>query len=89
MRAMGKKEKGRQKELVTVPGLDRAEQYNGIYCVGAPILDRNAYPIAAIWITGPSENITAADIPKIGIDFKSAALRISSILGFDATVPRE
>ena len=69
--------------------VDRAEQYNGIYCVGAPILDRNAYPIAAIWITGPSENITAADIPKIGADFKSAALRTSSILGFDATMPRE
>ena len=51
-------------------------------------MDRNAYPIAAIWITGPSENITAADIPKIGADFKSAALRISAILGFDATMPR-
>ncbi len=68
--------------------VDRAEQYNGIYCVGAPILDRNAYPIAAIWITGPSENITAADIPKIGADFKSVSLRISSILGFAATTPR-
>ena len=80
------------KELESVRALgysvDRAEQYNGIYCVGAPILDRNAYPLAAIWITGPSENITAADIPKIGADFKSAALRISSILGFDATLPK-
>ena len=80
----------RELESVRATGysVDRAEQYNGIYCVGAPILDRNAYPIAAIWITGPSENITAADIPKIGADFKSAALRISSILGFGATLPK-
>lgn len=75
-----------RKELESVRtmgySVDRAEQYNGIYCVGAPILDRNAYPIAAIWITGPSENISKSDIPKIGSDFKSTALRISSILGF-------
>ena len=74
------------KELESVRAIgysvDRAEQYNGIYCVGAPILDRNSYPIAAIWITGPSENISKSDIPKIGADFKSASLRISSILGF-------
>ena len=68
---------------------DDGEQYNGIYCVGAPILDRNAYPVATIWITGPVENISTDDIPKIGADFRDAASRISSLLGHNADKPNK
>lgn len=63
---------------------DIGEQYNGIYCVGSALLNRNGYPVASIWITGPAENISRKDIPKIGADFRAAAARISSVLGYNA-----
>ncbi len=60
---------------------DNGEQYNGIYCVGSTLINRNSYPVASIWITGPVENISISDIPRIGKDFRDAAARISAILG--------
>ena len=34
--------------------VDREEQEIGLYCIGAPILDRNGKAIAAISISGPT-----------------------------------
>ena len=65
---------------------DAGEQYNGIYCVDSALRDRNGYPVASIWITGPVENISAKDIPAIGADFRAAAARISSVLGYDVGI---
>jgi DNA-binding IclR family transcriptional regulator len=84
-------EKAFRRELALVRqngyATDDGEQYNGIYCVGSALLDRNGYPVATIWITGPVENISEEDIPKIGADFRAAAARISSILGHPGGVP--
>jgi DNA-binding IclR family transcriptional regulator len=36
---------------------DSGEELEGMHCISAPIFDRNNYPVAAIWITGPMERL--------------------------------
>ncbi len=62
--------------------VDRGEEYAGIYCVSAPVFDRNGYPIAAIWVTGPDQHVKPADLPDIGKQVREHAARISARLGF-------
>lgn len=62
--------------------LDRAEQIEGLHCVGAPIFNHRGYPIAAIWVTGPSFRFPAADLPRIGVKVAAAAERISQRFGY-------
>lgn len=64
-------------------GLDRAEQIEGLHCVGAPIFNHRGYPIAAIWVTGPSFRFAAADLPRMGTRVVAAANRISRRFGYD------
>jgi len=63
-------------------GLDRAEQIEGLHCVAAPIFNHRGYPIAAIWVTGPSFRFPASDLPRIGIKVVAAARRISQRFGY-------
>lgn len=63
-------------------GLDRAEQIEGLHCVGAPIFNHRGYPIAAIWVTGPSFRFAASDLPRIGTRVVAAANRISQRFGY-------
>lgn len=63
-------------------GLDRAEQIEGLHCVGAPIFNHRGYPIAAIWVTGPSFRFPASDLPRIGVKVVAAAQRISQRFGY-------
>ncbi len=63
-------------------GLDRGEQIEGLHCVGAPIFSHRGYPIAAIWVTGPSFRFPAANLPKIGVKVVAAAERISQRFGY-------
>ena len=62
--------------------IENGEEYDGVYCVGAPILDRTGYPVAAIWITGPSNRVNAARIAEMGGRVRSEALKISVSLGY-------
>jgi DNA-binding IclR family transcriptional regulator len=62
--------------------IDNAEEIEGMHCVSAPIFNRHGYPIAAIWITGPSYRIKHKDFEQIGIDIKKATNRISKSLGY-------
>lgn len=75
-----------QQELATVRekgySVDRGEEYAGIYCLGAPIFDRNGFPIAAIWVTGPDNRVTPSQYPSIGEQIRDGALEISRILGY-------
>jgi DNA-binding IclR family transcriptional regulator len=61
---------------------DNAEEIEGMHCVSAPIFNRHGYPVAAIWITGPSYRIKHKDFEKIGIELKKATYRISKSLGY-------
>lgn len=61
---------------------DNGEEYTGIYCVGAPVFDRRGYPIASVWITGPSTRVTPALVPGIGKRIREGAAQISRRMGW-------
>jgi len=75
-----------QQELASVRekgySVDRGEEYASIYCLGSPIFDRNGYPIAAIWVTGPDNRVKPSQYPSIGEQVRDGALEISRILGY-------
>lgn len=62
--------------------IDHAEEIEGMHCIGAPIFNRTGYPIAAIWITGPSYRIKEKDFETIGKSVKKAGDRISKSFGY-------
>jgi len=62
--------------------IDHAEQLEGMHCIGAPIFNRHGYPVAAIWITGPSSRIMEKDFAEIGREVRKHADQISETLGF-------
>lgn len=64
--------------------LDRAEQLKGIHCVSAPVFDQYEKPIAAIWITGPSEHLPASDFDELGKKMMKYAQMISYRMGYKA-----
>jgi IclR family transcriptional regulator, acetate operon repressor len=61
---------------------DFAEALEGLHCVGAPIFDHRGYPIAAIWVTGPSYRFSTADMPQMGVKLAAAAGLISRRFGY-------
>jgi len=62
--------------------IDHAEEIEGMHCLSAPIFNRNGYPIAAIWITGPSIRIKERDFNSIGKAVKKACMKISKSMGY-------
>ena len=62
--------------------VDHAEENEGMHCIGAPIFNRHGYPVAAIWITGPSSRIKTAHFDEIGRVVKAHAEQISRSLGY-------
>ena len=62
--------------------IDHAEEIEGMHCIAAPILNRHGYPLAAIWLSGPSIRIKEDDFSAIGDEVKKATQRISKSLGF-------
>ena len=65
-------------------GVDHEEQLAGCHCVAAPIFDEHAYPVAAIWTTGPSSRLFVEDFEPIAQVIKEHAMIISKRLGYDA-----
>ena len=61
---------------------DFAEEIEGMHCLAAPIFNRTGYPVAAVWITGPSIRIHESDFDEIGRDVRHHADKISNKLGF-------
>lgn len=61
---------------------DNSEQFEGVYCIGAPVFDRGGYPIAAVWTTGLMMDLDRGRIPEIGAAVRTHAGRISARLGF-------
>ena len=62
--------------------VDNGEEIDGVNCVGAPIFDAHGYPVASIWITGPSKRIKASDFDKIGAKVRNYADMISNRLSY-------
>ncbi len=63
--------------------IDHAEETEGMHCLGAPIFNHDGYPIASVWLTGPSQRIKECDFESIGEEVKRHALDISLSLGYD------
>jgi DNA-binding IclR family transcriptional regulator len=61
---------------------DGGEELEGMHCIAAPIFDRNNYPVASIWITGPMERLPQSAFSNLGIILKEYAMRISFRLGY-------
>ncbi|HEY3377857.1 MAG TPA: IclR family transcriptional regulator [Armatimonadota bacterium] len=61
---------------------DLAEEVEGLYCVGAPIRNYAAYPVAALWITGPTSRIAEDDLDRLGALVAAHARRVSVQLGY-------
>ncbi len=62
--------------------VDKAEEIEGMHCIGAPIFNRQGTAFASIWISGPSLRIREKDFHKIGLDIKKHADSISLSLGY-------
>jgi DNA-binding IclR family transcriptional regulator len=60
---------------------DRGEEIDGCHCVGAPILDHQGLPIAAIWVTGPSNRLSLDMMASIAIQVKACATSITHRFG--------
>lgn len=61
--------------------LDNAEEYDGVYCIAVPILDRTGFPLAAIWVTGPMNRVPSSRYPAIAARLNALVGTISSALG--------
>ena len=62
--------------------VDRAEQYEGIHCVGAPVLDPAGYPVAAVWTSSTPDYLPLARLPEFGRKVRDCADRVSRALGY-------
>jgi IclR family acetate operon transcriptional repressor len=60
---------------------DREEEMESLHCVAAPIFDHRGYPVAALWITGPSYRFREEDFPRLGRKVRQAAERVSARFG--------
>jgi DNA-binding IclR family transcriptional regulator len=66
---------------------DLEEEMESLHCVAAPIFNHRGYPIAALWITGPSYRFRREDFARIGKNVKEAADRISARFGHNLLNP--
>lgn len=63
--------------------IDQGEEIEGLHCVGAPIRNHRGYPIAALWVTGPSYRFPASGFDRIGKLVAAAAGTISQTFGYN------
>lgn len=84
---------GMRRELAQVVengyAFDNAEQFDGVYCIGAPVFDRGGYPVSSVWVTGLKMDLERERIPEIGSVVRAHAGRISARLGFGCGLDRE
>lgn len=57
---------------------DMGEEITDLRCVGAPIFDSRAYPVAAIWVTGPESRLSEKRLQEISQIVKETAEKISN-----------
>ncbi|MBO6102327.1 MAG: IclR family transcriptional regulator [Opitutales bacterium] len=62
---------------------DRAEEIAGVHCIGAPVFNAHGYPVASVWITGPSSRLPLERLDEVGVEIRAFADKISSRLGYN------
>lgn len=65
--------------------LDREEQIDHVFCIGAPVFNHKAEVLAAVWITGPVFRISGAEVSRLAAIVKQTTLEISRRAGFHMT----
>ncbi len=65
--------------------VDRAEEFEGIHCVGAPVLDYSGAVVASLWISGAAVVLPEEKFDEYGPIVREHALQISRRLGYDVT----
>lgn len=61
---------------------DRAEEYEGIHCVAAPVFGATGEPMAAVTVTGPSYRFKRSMFTVLGPQVQETAAFISVRLGY-------
>ncbi len=62
--------------------IDFEEEFEGVHCVGAPVLNHKNYPIAVVWVTGPSYRFPEQKMESIGKVVKENVETISRRFGY-------
>ncbi|MCL5076222.1 MAG: IclR family transcriptional regulator [Chloroflexi bacterium] len=62
--------------------IDRLENEEGIWCVGAPVFDHSGVVVAAVSISAPEQRMTEERIARFGQAVKETVAQISRELGF-------
>jgi DNA-binding IclR family transcriptional regulator len=60
--------------------LDRCEESDAYACAAAPVFDRRRDVIASVWISGPSDRVSAVTLTKLGKVVKQHAAQLSQRL---------
>ena len=60
--------------------IDLGETVEGHHCLGAPVLDANYYPVAALWITAIAPRLTEEDCRRLAPKVIRAADMVSEVL---------
>ncbi|MFH2131711.1 MAG: IclR family transcriptional regulator [bacterium] len=66
--------------------IDQEESTPGAVCVGAPILDSNSIPIAAVSISSGPELLKLQNFPELVDELMQTATEISFALGYNRTL---
>lgn len=79
----------RELEVVRQQGyaIDNLENEEGIRCVGAPILNHESKPVAALSVSGPSFRLTLERAEELGQAVRSTAWNVSRQLGYKRQSP--
>jgi DNA-binding IclR family transcriptional regulator len=64
--------------------VDLAERIEGLHGVASPIMNYLNYPVASIWVTGPSYRMPESELNRLGPIVKKYADKISQRLGYES-----
>lgn len=62
--------------------VDRGEEIDSLHCIAAPVFNHRGYPLASVWVTGPSFRLREEDFPRLGRLLVEQAAVISHRFGF-------
>ena len=68
--------------------VDNEEEIIGVSCLSCPVFNGRGYPIAALWITGPSSRLSEQTYEDLGVIVSRRASHISSLMGYESADQR-
>lgn len=61
---------------------DESEAVDGVNCVASAIVNAHGYPVAVLWITGPSNRVSNSEFKNFGAILQKATKTISERIGY-------